>query len=243
MYTLSLWYSIYLRCSSTVPVALNEEQLAQRQQDLIQPSKLLFLQNNYSATATEKDKHSKLPKPGFTSQGGRGGRVAIKFNTLIVLVKKGRKVLKLRARSRRLISRLSRDGIHMVAASHVRLGTRSPWGLVHWCSLQLHTTPFPPSKRFYLRRREKPKQQQQGLCRSDQVVQFAGLLPTGHRSVQKLQEKFELEMEEAEGNGRERTISGVQNHQGLNKTAVQPTSSCDAHDEIEDIFRTLEDTH
>lgn len=239
MYTLSLWYSIHLRCSSTVPVALNEEQLAQRQQDLIHPSKLPFVQNNLAtATATEKNKCSKLPKPEFSSQGGKGGRVAIRFNTLIVLVKKGRKVLKLRARSRRLISRLSRDGTHMVAASHVRLGTRSPWGLVHWCSLQLHTTPFPPSKRFYLRRREKPKQQQQGLCRPDQVVQFA----TGHRSVQKLQEKFELEMEEAKGNGREGTISGVQNHQGSNKTAVQPTS-CDANDEIEDIFRTLEDTH
>ena len=131
-----------------MPVALNEEQLAQRQQDLIHPSKLLFLQNNDSATATEKDKRSKLPKPEFSGQGGRSERVAIRFNTLIVLVKKGRKVLRLKARSRRLISRLSRDGIHMVAARHVRLGSRSPWGLVHWCSLQLHTTPLPPSRRF-----------------------------------------------------------------------------------------------
>ena len=225
-----------------MPVALNEEQLAQRQQDLIHPSKLLFLQNNYSATATEKDKRSKLPKPKFSGQGGRSERVAIRFNTLIVLVKKGRKVLRLKARSRRLISRLSRDGIHMVAARHVRLGSRSPWGLVHWCSLQLHTTPLPPSRRFYLGKREKPKQQQQGLCRSDRVVQFAGLLPAGHRSVQRLQEKFELEMEEAEGNGSERTIGRVQNHQGSKETAAQLTSSCDANDEIEDILRTLEDT-
>ena len=225
-----------------MPVVLNEEQLAQRQQDLIHPSKLLFLQKNFSAaaTATEKDnmeKCSQLPKPEFSGQGGRGGRVPIRFNTLIVLVKKGRKVLKLRARSRRLISRLSRDGFaYMVAARHVRLGSRSPWGLVHWCSLQLHSTLFPPSKNFHLRRRGKPKQ---GLCRSDQVVQFAGFQPAGHRSVQKLQEKFDLEMEEAEADGSERTISGVQNHQGSKETALQLTSSCDA---IEDIFRTLEDT-
>ena len=108
-----------------MPVALNEEQLAQRQQDLI------FLQNNYSATATEKDKRSKLPKPEFSSQGGRSERVAIRFNTLIVLVKKGRKVLRLKARSRRLISRLSRDGIHMVAASYRIL-------IVNFCLLGGH---------------------------------------------------------------------------------------------------------
>ena len=221
-------------------VVLNEEQLAQRQQDLIHSSKLLFLQNNYcSATSTNRDKCSKSPKPEFSGQRGKGGRVAIKFNTLLVLVKKRGKVMKLRARSRRLIARLTRDGFaHMVAARHVRLGSRSPWGLVHWCRLQLHSTAPPQPKSFYLRRKVKLKQKkQQGLHRSNSVVQFAGLLPAGHKSVRNLQEKFELEMEAAEADG---NVSRVQNHQGLKETAPQLTS-CDVNDEIEDIFRTLED--
>lgn len=226
-------------CSSTVPVVLNEEQLTQRQQDLIHSSKLLFLQNNYcSATSTKMDKCSKSPKPEFSGQGGKGGRFAVRFNTLLVLVKKRGKVMKLRARSRRLIARLTRDGFaHVVAARHIGLRSGSPWGLVRWCSLQLHSTASPQPKSFYLRRKGKLNhQKQQGLHRSDSVVQFAGLQPARHKSVQNLQEKFELEMKAAEAGG---SVSGVQNHQGLKKAAPQLTSSCD---EIEDIFRTLEDT-
>ena len=81
------------------------------------------------------------------------------------------------------------------------------------------------------------QKKQQGLHRSDSVVQFAGLLPAGRKSVRNLQEKFELEMEAAEADG---NVSRVQNHQGLKETAPQLTS-CDVNDEIEDIFRTLED--
>ena len=257
--------------SLTVPVALNEEQLVKRQQDFVHRPKLQI--TDHSATPSERaivspcymDGTCQSLNSGLRDWRRKRGHGTKRANVLLVQVRKQGKVLKLRARSRRLISRLT-SGLgegrfaHTVVAKHIRIGGKLPWGLVHWYSLQLHTATTPPQvRRVRLHKRDMLKQR--CVQRSDNSEQD-GRLATGRGSVQALQRQFTLEMEDAETcwrEGSEEANDGVWNEdidaqtagssrnvlfgRGTDGTAashkIHPTSSQMNHDDIEEIFSML----
>lgn len=245
-----------------MPVALNKEQLAKRQQDFVYPPKLSSAELNYSATSLGRVIISPCERDGACDESGsrpwkrRGGK-SQRANVLLVLVNNGGKILKLRARSKRLISRLGRGRLaHTVVVKRIRIGGKLPWGLVHWYSLQLHaTTPLPHLRRVNLHERNLLRQHDvHGSHNSEQDC----LMATEPRSVQALQRKFTLEMEEAETGRSKEANAGVQTEDvdaqttalsnaqlgsGTDGTVtfhkIPPTSPCINHDDIEEIFSML----
>jgi len=246
-----------------VPVALNEEQLAKRQQDFIYPPKLSSAKVNHSATSLGRAIISPCERDGACDESGarpwkrrrEKGRRTKRANVLLVLMNNGGKILKLRARSKKLLSRLGRGRLaHTVVVRRIRIGGKLPWGLIHWYSLQLHaTTPLP-----HLRRRvnlhERNVLRQYGVHGSHNSEQDC-LMATEPRSVQALQRKFTLEMEEA-GTGRSKeandgvqtedvdaVLSNAQLGSGTDGTVtshkIPPTSPLINHDDIEEIFSML----
>lgn len=245
-----------------MPVALNEEQLAKRQQDFVYPPKLSSAELNYSATSLGRVIISPCERDGACDESGsrpwkRRGGESQRANVLLVLVNNGGKILKLRARSKRLISRLGRGRLaHTVVVKRIRIGGKLPWGLVHWYSLQLHaTTPLPHLRRVNLHERNLLRQHDvHGSHNSEQDC----LMATEPRSVQALQRKFTLEMEEAETGRSKEANAGVQTEDvdaqttalsnaqlgsGTDGTVtfhkIPPTSPCINHDDIEEIFSML----
>lgn len=249
-----------------MPVALNEEQLAKRQQDFIYPPKLSSAELNHSATSLGRAIISPCERDGACDESGsrpwkrRGekGRRTKRANVLLVLVNNGGKILKVRARSKKLISRLGRGRLaHTVVVKHIRIGGKLPWGLFHWYSLQLHTTTPLPHLRRRVNLHKRNMLRQHGVHESHNSEQDC-LVATEPRSVQALQRKFTLEMEEAEMGRSKEANDGVQTEDvdaqttalsnaqlgsGTDGTAtshkIPPTSPRINHDDIEEIFSML----